>query len=301
MDATRGGGTRFALRNRARLAYDPGTARPAEGASRTESPTVVCLHDLLGDRSEFTAVRAALAPASRIVSIDARGHGASATLANQWYTVSELAADVVAVLDAEGVPSAHFVGRGLGGATAIEIARRRPERVRSLVVIEPSLYAILDNDDDRKASSLRKSWRTADRAAADSAYKGLTEKALDAYLEPRWGTDWRGSIPKTRLAAIRRHAGALSGLLPALDSYAMTRAEVRTGQWPALVMTGADALEIDRLVADRLASLCPSSTAVTVELGPRSHRPLGGAAGEAVSGLILDWIGKTEAADADHR
>src|SRR5262249_6651124 len=48
------------------------------------------------------------------------------------YTVTDLAGDVVAFLDALGLPAAHVVGLSLGGMIGLEMALRHPDRVRSL-------------------------------------------------------------------------------------------------------------------------------------------------------------------------
>src|SRR5687767_6728999 len=150
MSAPRPGGTRFAVRNNSRLAYDPGPPPDAE-----QAPTVVMLHDLLADRSAFSAQRASLSAGNRVITPDARGHGASATLANQWYTVAELAQDVISIMDLEEIVTTHVVGHGLGGATAFELARRFGDRIASITLIEPSLYAILDNDPEPAAAGYR--------------------------------------------------------------------------------------------------------------------------------------------------
>jgi pimeloyl-ACP methyl ester carboxylesterase len=253
MSAPRPGVTRFASRQNARVAYDPGTPYVGDPAL----PTVVLLHDLLADRTAWTAVRDALADQYRVIIPDARGHGASPTLTNQWYSVAELAADVLAVLDAEELAAVHLVGQGLGGVTAFDLARRHPTRVSSLSLIAPALYAALDNHSDPTARTARTELRTSDRAAADAAYKGLTDKALDTYLLPRRGTDWRQTLTRPQLGAVRRHAAALSALLPALDAYTVDRAEVRTMDMKTLVLSPGEGSAIDRITMAYLADLLP--------------------------------------------
>ena len=51
------------------------------------------------------------------------------------YTLADMAADAVGLLDALGIASAHVVGASMGGAIGQEIALRYPKRVRTLVSI----------------------------------------------------------------------------------------------------------------------------------------------------------------------
>jgi len=288
MSDSRAGGTRFAVRNNVRVAYDPGHL----AAPKRPNEAIVLLHDLLADRSEFASLRVSLAIDLRVISPDARGHGASATVANQWYTVAELALDVLAILDAEGVERAHLVGHGLGGATAFELARRLGDRVITLTMIEPALYSILDNDADPTVTGLRNELRVSDRAAGDAAYKGMVDKALDAYLAPRWGSAWRDGASRQRLGAIRRHSASLAGLVPALDAYVIAKPELRQLLVPTTVVIGENARPVDRLVASRLAGLLPVARIVTLSLGNRAVDRLGGDVGGPLAGVIREAVGE---------
>ena len=265
MTAGTAGNFRFALRKNSRVAY-------RVTGVWAEAP-VLFLHDLLFTHSVFMGLDVpGLAP-------DLRGHGASATLANQWYSMAELADDVVATLDAEAAPFVHLVGHGLGGAIAFEFTRKFPDRVRSLTLIEPNLSAVLDKDLDRGARELRDERRAGDRAAGDAAYKQLTDKALDAYLEPRFGSDWRTRASRSRLAAIRRNAGSLSGLLPALDSFTPSHAEIRRISLPAVLLVGRDASPLDQLSVARLGIYLPNARTEPFAFADRLNDPFAGAAG----------------------
>jgi len=51
------------------------------------------------------------------------------------YTLADMAADAIAVLDGHGIAAAHVVGASLGGAIAQWLAVHRPERVLTLTAI----------------------------------------------------------------------------------------------------------------------------------------------------------------------
>lgn len=51
------------------------------------------------------------------------------------YGIADMAGDVLAVMDAEGIEGAHFVGRSIGGLVAQQLAVMHPRRVLSLALI----------------------------------------------------------------------------------------------------------------------------------------------------------------------
>jgi pimeloyl-ACP methyl ester carboxylesterase len=100
-----------------------------------DGPAVVVLHGglcaipFMGGQIEPLA-----AEKFRVIALETRGHGKSSNTAPA-FSYELLADDVVAVLDALKVPRADIVGWSDGGNTALELARRYPERIRSIVAI----------------------------------------------------------------------------------------------------------------------------------------------------------------------
>jgi pimeloyl-ACP methyl ester carboxylesterase len=79
-------------------------------------------------------VRPLLARTHRLLFMDNRGVGRS-DVPDEPYSISDMAADCVGVLDAAGAADAHVLGAWLGGAVAQELALSHRERVRSLVLV----------------------------------------------------------------------------------------------------------------------------------------------------------------------
>jgi pimeloyl-ACP methyl ester carboxylesterase len=69
-----------------------------------------------------------------LVDVDNRGIGAS-TLDGGELTIEAMAADAVAVLDAERLDRAHVVGHSMGGLIVQQVALTHPERVTSLSLL----------------------------------------------------------------------------------------------------------------------------------------------------------------------
>jgi 3-oxoadipate enol-lactonase len=98
-----------------------------------EGEPVVFVHGLGYDRQGWGPLPALLAEDFQVLLIDNRGVGES-DVPEGPYAVSQMAADVVAVLDDAGIDAAHVFGVSLGGYIAQELASTRPERVRKLVL-----------------------------------------------------------------------------------------------------------------------------------------------------------------------
>lgn len=72
----------------------------------------------------------------RVIAPDLRGYGRSSKPEDvSAYAMSEMAGDVIGVMDHAGIAEAHVVGHDWGGAIAWYLAIRNPDRVRSLVAL----------------------------------------------------------------------------------------------------------------------------------------------------------------------
>src|SRR5690606_21063866 len=103
-----------------------------------------------------------LPPSLRALALSQRGHGDSER-PPAGYTKADLAADVVAFLDAMGIARATVVGHSMGSAVAQRVAASYPERVARLVLAGSYVTA-----------------RTEDLLALNEEIRALTDPVPDA-------------------------------------------------------------------------------------------------------------------------
>jgi pimeloyl-ACP methyl ester carboxylesterase len=101
---------------------------------RGDGPPVALLHGIGHDRHAWDPVTGLLTPHRDLVLVDLPGHGAS-PLRDGVLGVAELTASVEHLLSELGLERPVVVGNSLGGAIALELARRG--RARAVVALSP--------------------------------------------------------------------------------------------------------------------------------------------------------------------
>ena len=100
---------------------------------RGDGEPLALVHGLAYDRNGWGRFPDLLAQRFRVVLIDNRGVGESDAPEGP-YAVTQMAADVVAVLDDAGIERTNLFGVSLGGFIAQELALTYPERLAKLVL-----------------------------------------------------------------------------------------------------------------------------------------------------------------------
>ncbi|WP_299038839.1 alpha/beta fold hydrolase [uncultured Pseudokineococcus sp.] len=163
------------------------TRTPERLASQTvgeEGPRVVFVHGLFGQgRNWSTIARSLAAGPRRVTTLDLPDHGASPrTERVDYLAMAEQLADELELL---GEPVV-LVGHSMGGKVAMQLALRRPELLRALVVVDiaPVEYPLTGgrtDDPDEEASPFA-AYIEAMRAV-DLHALGSREEAHDALRE----------------------------------------------------------------------------------------------------------------------
>ena len=103
--------------------------------------TPLLLHGGLFDiELQFGALLPGLSSGRRVIAVEFQGHGHTNDL-DRPFSSAAFAGDVLGVLDHVGLNCVDVFGFSVGGAVALELAVRRPERVRRLIASSVSFRA----------------------------------------------------------------------------------------------------------------------------------------------------------------
>ena len=109
-------------------------------------PAIILLHGLFGSSANWGTVARQLSQKYQVLVPDLRNHGQSPHDPDSSYEA--MVADVLRLLDVEGINEATLVGHSMGGKVAMHLALNHPQRVDGLVVVDmsPVRYAHDFND-----------------------------------------------------------------------------------------------------------------------------------------------------------
>ena len=208
----------FAVRDNTRLYWR------LEGGP--DKPAMVLIHELGTDLGLWDQVVVHLRGRFRVLRLDVRGHGASDGTSGD-YTLANLTADAICVMNAAAINEAAICGLGLGAAIAVELALAEPGRVCALALAAP--------------------WVDIDRAAWDGRAKRVREAGMAAEADDLANGAAAGKVGRGRaelLATVRQMAAGTTedgylGCCAAIRDGAIEN-RVDTVTVPVLVVTGRD-------------------------------------------------------------
>jgi 3-oxoadipate enol-lactonase len=99
------------------------------------APWLVFSNSLATSIAMWDEQAALLKNSFRVLRYDQRGHGGTEAPAGR-YPFDTLLADALGLLDALSIKKTHFVGLSMGGATALGLAERHPDRFDRVIVCD---------------------------------------------------------------------------------------------------------------------------------------------------------------------
>ena len=229
---------------------------------------LLLLSGLATDLRIWACQRLAFGRRFRCIAVDNRGSGRSGK-PDGPYSLEQMAADAVAVLDAEGISRAHVLGHSMGSYIAQVMAVQHPDRLRSLTLAGTACRHV------SWRMELLERWQ---ETARDHGVHAWARRAFPYLLGPR--TAWTLGLFINMLWPIilqqPRHAfdGQIEALLSAPDDQCGRLREVEA---PTLIVCGgrdtlttpADGAEVAALISDsRLVTLKGAGHGLMLEAAP---------------------------------
>jgi pimeloyl-ACP methyl ester carboxylesterase len=175
-------------------------AEELASVSEGSGPPLVIVHGAWGDQRSFSRAAPILAGRSTVTRVSLRLHWpnpwpASEQDAYDSYLFETHAADLAALIERSGRFPVDLLGHSYGGVVAVVLARGRPELVRRLILVEPSLIGLLrGRADGEKLLDGERTWRDGQLARLRSGedplammrswYDGKAPGTFDAF--PEW-------------------------------------------------------------------------------------------------------------------
>lgn len=212
-----------------------------------EGRPIVLLHGYSDSWFSWSLVLPLLPDSLRVLALDLRGHGESSQPAG-GYALRDLAADVIALLDAQGITRATVVGHSMGSLVAQQVALAAPERVDRLVLVG-------------SGTTFR---RATDIGELEAAVNQLTDPVATEFVRSFQESTVYAPLPADFLDRVVVESGKLTAPVWRALMVGMLGAAVPTRLGalgiPTLVLWGDHDSVFPRSEQDALLALVPTAT-----------------------------------------
>ncbi len=255
------------------------------------APVIVCVHGLTGHAHAFDGFARRCAGRFHVLSLDVRGRGDSAWSPTGEYTMAAYTADLVAFIDALGLPRFTLVGTSMGGRISMHYAATHAARLERLVINDigpdseagsdritavgasrPASFASLDDAVAYRARAMPAMAKAPAEAQRESALYALREGA-----DGCWGWKHDPAIDQQRARDGAQGYPALWQVLASL-------------QCPTLLLWGTVSDVLSEAQAHKIVATLPHGTLAPVAgsaHAPTLNEPDAAAALEAFLGTAV--------------
>lgn len=234
---------------------------------------VVCLHSNASASAQWRPLMERLSSRFHVFAPDLLGAGKSpAWPRGQTVTLNDEVALLDPILALAGSPLS-LVGHSYGGAVALIAALAHPQMVRALVLYEPTLFSLLEEEvpGQDAANGIREV--AADAAAAIDANNPSVAAAR--FIDYWMGDGAWDAMSESRQALIAASMCNVRGWSHALFNESTPLQAFRALEVPVLYMIGAKSPPSSRGVARLLTGVLPKVTVIEFSelghMGPVTH------------------------------
>jgi pimeloyl-ACP methyl ester carboxylesterase len=242
---------------------------------------LVFVHGSVSDHRTWQGQVEAHADRFRTIAYSRRYHWPNPPIADGAdYAMGEHVDDLASLLERLDATPAHLVGHSYGALVCLLLAMRSPQRVKSLVLIEPPAITLFVSDPPkpheilklllarpRTAVGIVRLGATGFAPATAAVRKNDPDKAIRHLGRATLGAETFARLSRERLEQVRANligAELLGSGYPPLAAQDVRRIEV-----PVLLVSAHNSPRVFHRLADRLEELLPRCT--RIEIPEASH------------------------------
>jgi esterase len=225
-----------------------------------EGVPILCIHGGGSSALMWADAVEELARVGRVIAYDRRGCTRSERPEPyKRTTVAEQADDAAALLDALAATPAVVIGRSYGGAVAIDLALRYPDRVRALVLLEGDALGLSPVALEWTRGIRERLREVAAQDGVDAVYEALIGEVLG---EGAWG-----SFPEEVRRVLTQNGPALLAELEYVDEAMPDATAFATIVKPALLVAASESPRQQREMSEAMAGALPHARTARVAGG----------------------------------
>jgi pimeloyl-ACP methyl ester carboxylesterase len=249
---------------------------------------LILLHGGQGDYLSWGPQMAAFSQHYRVIAYSRRYHYPNNNpLAANYHSAYTEADDLAAFIGRLRLGRVHLVGTSIGAFTALVLAVKHPQMVRSLVLAEPPVHRWAK--DDPNGRSLYLEFMTTIWEPAAAAFKaGDDQQAMRILVDGFAGAGrFDGLPPEGRAIAMRNSRFFRAATLSSDPFPSLSKNKVRALRMPILIVSGENTIRLHKFVNEELARLLPKAERATIpQAGHGSARENPKAFNEAVMSFL---------------
>jgi non-heme chloroperoxidase len=221
---------------------------------------LILLHGGQGDYRAWEPQMKALSTQFRVISYSRRYHYPNNNpLTAKYRSAYTEAEDLAAFIGKLKLGRAHLVGTSIGAFTALVLAVKYPEMVRSLVLAEPPVHQWM-KDSPNGADAYREFMTMIWEPATEAFKTGDDEGAMRLLVDGFAGKGRFDNLPPEARAVAIQNSRFFKAATSSPDPFPnLSKDDVSQLRIPVLIVTGENTIKIHKLVNEELARLLPKA------------------------------------------
>jgi len=221
---------------------------------------LILLHGGQGDYRSWEPQMKVLSTQFRVISYSRRYHYPNNNpLTTNYHSAYTEADDLAALVRKLGLGRVHLIGTSIGAFTALVLAVKHPEMVRSLVLAEPPIHEWIRHT-PAGAAAYEEFMTTTWEPAKKAFKRGNDEQAMRILVDAFVGKGKFENLPVSARTVAMQNSRFFKANTRASDPFPnLSKDKVKRLRMPVLIITGENTIRIHKLVNQELARLLPKA------------------------------------------